>query len=224
VSGSADAIIIWSTPAPPFLFIEGRPTSALLPSDAIHALVQKRLEEEQARQKAIFDKKHRPLTLEVGDRVYLRRSAFGVGRNLSSSDRVRSRNPFLGPYQVVRRKRNCDNTNVLDVDGEITSDTWHVSQLCRAAPAGSSFDTPRCQYTPKLVLASRRDLDGFPRYLTSWKEVEGHSMELEESLSETKVGRSALTQFRRRYGRHIGATSDDPILDEHPERLEEVVC
>jgi hypothetical protein len=206
------------------LGIGSQPKSALLPSDAIHTLVQKRLEEEQARQKATFDKKHRPLTLEVGDRVYLRRSAFGVGRNLAHTDRVRSRNPFLGPYRVVRRKRNCDNTYVLDVDGEIASTTWHVSQLCKAAPAGSSFDTPRCPFTPKQVLASRRDLDGYPRYLTLWEQVEGHTWELEEHLGDTKRGRDLLTDFRRGYGRHVGATSDVPILDEHPEWLEEVVC
>jgi hypothetical protein len=197
--------------------------------DAIHGLVRKRLEEEQARQRAAFDRRHRPLSLAAGDWAYLRRSSLGIGKVLTHEDPRAHKllPPFLGPYRVIRRKSNCEHTYVLDTRGEVRSETWHASHLLKANAAASLYEVPFCDFTPTGVLAARTDIDGHVRYLTTWAEVDDHSWELGDAsgVGRTSQGRRLVHEFRRKWGRHAQATDlEDTRLVEHPEWLQEVVA
>jgi hypothetical protein len=195
--------------------------------DAIHELVKARLVEEQARQKAIFDRTHPPLVFEEGDHVYLRRASIGVGRVLEDNGPGRGtklRTPFLGPYRVIRRKRNC-HTYVLDMpEGHGIGNQWHVSHLVPSRTAGSAFDSPIFLEAPAKLLAVRRDLQGMERYLTLWEgEEHPHSWERPEHLNDHPRGRQLLREYRRNFGRTGPSTSNERELAEHPEWLAEVV-
>ena len=194
----------------------------------IHALVQGRMVEERARQEAYFNRRHPPLQFSAGDTVYLRRSAIGVGRAIGDNGPGRGtklRNPFLGPYRVLRRKRHC-NTYVLEMpSGTGIGNVWHVSHLVAGRPAGSAYDTPEFLQNPVALLASRRDLYGSVRYLTVWNSEGEHSWELPEHLSEHAQGRTLLSAFKRKNGRIVPSTNEnDPWLQMHPEWLLEVVA
>ena len=116
---------------------------------------------------------------------------------------------------------------MLATQGEVQGETWHVSHLLKAKPASSLYDVPTGDLTPTAVLASRYDIDGCIRYLTTWAELEGHSWERDDDsgLGRTHSGRDLLRKFRRKFGRRPPATDgEDARLVEHPEWLEEVVA
>ena len=169
-------------------------------SDAVHELVRARLEEARGQMKKQFDKRHPPLVLRPGDLVYLRRSSLGWGRVLQE-DRVggpgsKLRSPFLGPFRVIRKKRNCQ-TYVIETDERAKGNAWHVSHLVKAKPAHSLEDQPECNWVPNAVLAARRDLFNNIRYLTRWVGMEGHSWELATDLYQRPEGKKLVWRFRR---------------------------
>ena len=196
----------------------------ILPTHSIHRLVQSRMREEQIRQKRVHDQGKKELRLKENDQVYLRRSSVGMPRDMVGEQAVHGqqmRSPFLGPFRVIRRKRNCD-TYVLDVAPYRFGEAWHVSHLVRAHPS-DDFLSDATELQPGAILARAPDLDGGIRYLVRWQGMSHPTWEEERTLRQTNVGTDLLNRFR---GQHPGTEScaiDDPDLQEHPEWLEHVL-
>ena len=177
--------------------------------------------------KLYFDKGRTPREFKEGDHVYLKRSAVGTGRVLPDTRKGQGgklRTPFLGPFKIIRRKRDV-HTYVLDMpfgSGHL-GNQWHVSYLVGANPEGSAFDSPKFLESPQAVLANAFDLHNMVRYLTVWNDVGDHSWELEGHLKEHKRGRDLVSAYRRRWGKDIPSTSEHPLLEENPHWLEEVM-
>ena len=78
----------------------------------------------QSRQKSYADKRRRPLTIKVGDYVYLKVSPmkgvqrFGVKRKLVLR--------YVGPYQIIERKGNVAYKLQLLPEISAIFDVFHV--------------------------------------------------------------------------------------------------
>ena len=97
-------------------------------------IIQQHIEAAQARQKSYADKRRRPLTLEVGDYVYLKVSPikgvqrFGVKRKLAPR--------YVGPYQIIEQKEKVTYKLQLPPEMSTIFNVFHVSQLrkCLCVP------------------------------------------------------------------------------------------
>ncbi|XP_061371301.1 uncharacterized protein LOC133313905 [Gastrolobium bilobum] len=92
-------------------------------------MIKEKMQRAQARQKSYYDNRHKPLSFDVGDHVFLRIApTSGLGRRLG----MRMLSPrYLGPFLILDRIGESAYRRALPPNLAGLHDVFHVSQLRR---------------------------------------------------------------------------------------------
>ena len=90
-------------------------------------LIRDRLKTAQSRQKSYYDQKHREISFEPGDFVYLRVSPMRGLQRFKVKGKLAPR--FIGPFRILARRGTV--AYQLDLPGGLSDvhDVFHISQL-----------------------------------------------------------------------------------------------
>lgn len=153
----------------------------------------------QAYQKAHFDRSHRSTEFEVGDMVLLSTKNL----HLAGSRKLKQR--FTGPFKVLERLGKT--AYKLELQGRFTSvhPVFHVSQLRRHTPGGSSEEPPapievegEAHFEIEALLRHRKRGNSF-QYLVRWS---GYGAEDDEWVHEGELdhARQLLDAYKTQHG------------------------
>src|SRR4051812_20319252 len=90
-------------------------------------VIRENLKAAQSRQKSYYDSKHRDLTFEIGDHVYLRVSPMKGTRRFGIKGKLAPR--YVGPFKIISKRGDLAYQLELPSNFANVHDVFHVSQL-----------------------------------------------------------------------------------------------